>query len=719
MIQLNEADYIVVFCLTMDSITMSESPDAQGTPPLKCGICLTDFKDPRTLPCLHSYCLQCLKSYVSSTKGRGKRFRCPQCREKVKIPGGDVKNFARELSDHTVDASSGAADNNIPGKPPGESLALSDVQQPDYASSSPSASRTSDDNPQGEAEDEREEDVQDESETPTQSEQCAQHPEESIIWYCRTCSRPACSSCMLEKHHNHDTEKLSATATMMKQELGDVFNLAANRIEFLQKMSTDIKSNQRRMEQELDKASSEVSSTADTMCKLIRQQEATLQTKIKEARKEARVHFARTKEDLEQAISDTSNLKSTADPLLKEQSQCELVVQAPVSKLQFLQQQGLRLPSVWWNLDRTVSAESRDEPFTAASLGTIELSTSVEPVRKIQTKTGELGEPIRTIKMVGEACTDNSPMSAIAELHQSLTCVAYCTEDMWVYTNSGHLKETIQIPDIHNIYAMVTVGNDQDKLAIVDGTNKLHFVTLSVDLEILEHVVKDMPVKATRLSQNIKGQLVATHAHEDIITVLSLDGEVVSSLALPIPHNETLNATIIETQSGFVICDFKSQKVYFTNVSGHILHTSTDFVTQHIVHTSWGHLLIPDFMGNHVRIFSDTGDFLGNLQDDDGSLTDPHYVHVDEKERLLYVGRGTEGDDEIRVYNFVPSNLPSLPVNLAVSKLEVNLKMNNIMQDDNKTGMALTVLQIQQAYPALNLMSIHRLLDPYPTAVCL
>ena len=47
---------------------------------LSCSICLNIFKVPRTLPCLHSFCEECLQNYISITSKPGNYFVCPLCR---------------------------------------------------------------------------------------------------------------------------------------------------------------------------------------------------------------------------------------------------------------------------------------------------------------------------------------------------------------------------------------------------------------------------------------------------------------------------------------------------------------------------------------------------------------------------------------------------------------------------------------------------------------
>ncbi|KAJ8312523.1 hypothetical protein KUTeg_009896 [Tegillarca granosa] len=55
-----------------------------------CSICLENFKTPKYLPCLHTFCLKCLESYIVSSSRTGKtrpdHFNCPVCRAEVKPP---------------------------------------------------------------------------------------------------------------------------------------------------------------------------------------------------------------------------------------------------------------------------------------------------------------------------------------------------------------------------------------------------------------------------------------------------------------------------------------------------------------------------------------------------------------------------------------------------------------------------------------------------------
>jgi hypothetical protein len=54
---------------------------------LQCPVCLEPLRDPRTLPCFHSFCKVCLEGVVETCRGKAPRgrpirqFHCPNCRE--------------------------------------------------------------------------------------------------------------------------------------------------------------------------------------------------------------------------------------------------------------------------------------------------------------------------------------------------------------------------------------------------------------------------------------------------------------------------------------------------------------------------------------------------------------------------------------------------------------------------------------------------------------
>lgn len=55
----------------------------------ECPICLAQFTNPKQLPCMHSFCLACLKS-MTVKRDPGDRIACPMCNQPFTVPIGGV-----------------------------------------------------------------------------------------------------------------------------------------------------------------------------------------------------------------------------------------------------------------------------------------------------------------------------------------------------------------------------------------------------------------------------------------------------------------------------------------------------------------------------------------------------------------------------------------------------------------------------------------------------
>jgi len=60
----------------------------KATDNLSCPVCYQLFKNPKYLPCHHSYCEQCLEKMQV-----GSKITCPECRREATVPAGGVKDF--------------------------------------------------------------------------------------------------------------------------------------------------------------------------------------------------------------------------------------------------------------------------------------------------------------------------------------------------------------------------------------------------------------------------------------------------------------------------------------------------------------------------------------------------------------------------------------------------------------------------------------------------
>ena len=57
---------------------------------LICPLCMSFYKNPRSLQCLHSYCEECLVGLHGSSKCCD-TVQCPECRARTLLPGGGIQ----------------------------------------------------------------------------------------------------------------------------------------------------------------------------------------------------------------------------------------------------------------------------------------------------------------------------------------------------------------------------------------------------------------------------------------------------------------------------------------------------------------------------------------------------------------------------------------------------------------------------------------------------
>ena len=60
---------------------------------LTCSVCLDCYTQPRTLPCLHSFCHQCLSHFPVVVEGGSHCITCPVCRQTSQQPDKGVSGY--------------------------------------------------------------------------------------------------------------------------------------------------------------------------------------------------------------------------------------------------------------------------------------------------------------------------------------------------------------------------------------------------------------------------------------------------------------------------------------------------------------------------------------------------------------------------------------------------------------------------------------------------
>ncbi|XP_072043929.1 E3 ubiquitin-protein ligase TRIM56-like [Amphiura filiformis] len=205
---------------------------------LECSICLHRFRNPKTLPCLHSFCEDCLTNYAPLGT---KTLACPLCKERIEVPNGDASklksNFhlkelveevvlTDEVTKHSTEIVCNSCDEEL--------VAVSKCLDCDQYLCAPClkahkrfpalrehAIATFDEIKTGK--------IRPRSSIKRQL-MCNRHPGNKAEIFCTTCEMPICHICATLKHKSPDHECIEAseaTATRRKHALEGLEDLIA------------------------------------------------------------------------------------------------------------------------------------------------------------------------------------------------------------------------------------------------------------------------------------------------------------------------------------------------------------------------------------------------------------------------------------------------------------------------------------------------------------
>lgn len=204
---------------------------------LECSICQEPFRDPRNLPCGHTFCLQCLEHLVNTTTSNASRnandFLCSTCRTPWTVPSEGLaslpKNYLAgnilsvqsqpQMQPSTASASaacSSADDGDVHGS--GEYFCL-ECWEPLCATCKDSHKRNK---LSRNHEVKLEVEISDsdrQKHNKWKDSRCPNHEKEEAKMYCKECRELVCTTCALVSHRNHPVMEVEETNRMFVNEL--------------------------------------------------------------------------------------------------------------------------------------------------------------------------------------------------------------------------------------------------------------------------------------------------------------------------------------------------------------------------------------------------------------------------------------------------------------------------------------------------------------------
>ena len=297
----------------------------KATVNLTCPICYQLFKNPKYLPCHHSYCEQCLEKMQVQSK-----IICPECRKEAIVPAGGVKDlpnnfFINRMVDELV----------LKRKVEGEE----EVKCDDCDEDEPVVAYCPECNsflcqfcydthkrnkrfrghgivPLTELRSNKDTELQAKVKIPP----CKDHNYE-LNHYCETCDKLVCLYCTVKEHNGHNHDTVNNMATKHRNELKEVTAPVDEMIRDLSEAHDNIDKMGKKIRQQGDEVDKKIDQHYDELVKKLMKQKEQLKQQAHDAVSQKEKALRVQLEEVEYAQAEVVSMKELKDAIEKSSDQ--------------------------------------------------------------------------------------------------------------------------------------------------------------------------------------------------------------------------------------------------------------------------------------------------------------------------------------------------------------------------------------------------------------
>ena len=283
----------------------------------ECPLCSETVKEPKTLPCLHSFCLNCLDKHAGHARRRRKeKLKCPVCPTEFNVPKGDtfsdfptsfhlnrlVDVLAINDSDADMQTCSSCDDSSAVTSycfvcQSFLCAACFDAHQRLRATRGHRSILF------------EKLQAQDVEELMHRPAMCTQkyHQNEALEYYCQGCKVCVCVKCGLVNHNGHALVDIEGAAGECRNQITEVVGKAKAQVSVLERrVSRQTEFMNKSIAQMYD-AQAKVSETVDELVRILREHEVAMKTKLRQLVETQQRNHKGQLEVFQSAISQLKN----------------------------------------------------------------------------------------------------------------------------------------------------------------------------------------------------------------------------------------------------------------------------------------------------------------------------------------------------------------------------------------------------------------------------
>ena len=609
-----------------------------------CSICLDTYTKPKTIACLHTFCLKCLEEHALRTQRQG-RFRCPDCQAEVNIlegncfgnlPTGFLQNSLLSLLAVRQSSDGSQISCGICKKKSAEisycfaceKLLCRDCvnahelfQESAFRGHKVTAVK------QFQA-------VDYEALLKRQSF-CPQpyHEREVTRFFCLECQICVCQVCINTDHKNHNVDPLEKAADAEKANI----MAAVESIERKKKVCSDaIKTFQQvfeELEQNATAAKREVSQTAKQMIAKIREHEREA-TKVLENTRVSRIEKINSlNEQVKSLMKQLDQAVQFAKDLVERSSSSDVMKSKKSLEQRFGDLDKATVPSLpVSSFVKFFSTNALDN----LNLGSVETNEIDVRLSSIEVLTENLQAGVEAELLICPKRKSKEELTSKCQREFDVRVLIEPAEDVTSLRNFKnenddiHVKFIPKVPGTFNITVMI----NGDKLV----TSPLRVQVKERRIDVLgELVLKgEIPERPDWIAVNSKGTIAVSDNEEHCILIFDKNGNFVREFGcygegpgqLANPAGITFlndNEVLVGDDDNGQIQQFNVQTGNFVKSFGKRGTGDGEFIApQGIFISDEGHVIVADCLNNRIQVFDEDGKFMSKFGDNGpGELCEP------------------------------------------------------------------------------------------------
>ena len=638
---------------------------------VSCSVCMQLYTNPKQLPCLHIFCLECLNN-LARTSARSGKIKCPLCQREVDIPESGtldtlpncfhMKNLLDILAIKECDTAKVTCGNcEIKREEASYCFHCGKFWCNDCVNAH-NILRENREHRVLALKDFKDKDFEDVLKRPVF---CPKelHDKEILKFYCKECDIPVCQTCVIVDHNKHDVEHMEVAAREVKKSITSKLAAARESSNAIScNYNTGEKERKSRLIDDCSNNNKErIRQTVESLISILHQKEQELIAEVENERKIAQEELRKTADAFQNFLRKRERSISNIEALVERSTGADLVRRSTKENIDELFQ-GLQ--------------EQQDMPSTTE--------------RKVYSKVFVKNEAVSTVL----------EESVIGRLEQSVTEAKQCFIHTFTSATAGLATET-EVITRNSEGEQYYCAGDYITVQLISVNQDLNSNCIAEEVKIVDwqngrYTVSYIPSESGQhlLTVQVNGEYITkflpVEIKERCFKPLEFIGErAIEGRKMRKPWGITANDS-----NEIFSSDMRNQRIVVFNENGEFIRSfgqNTLKCPNGVVFDNKGRIFVGNRDDNKILVFGQNGEYISTFHNG-SSLSEPRGISFDAAGNLIVCDAGNKCvrffSPDGSIFKTIGSGRLCMPIDCVChnSKVFVSDREANLIKVYNNNG---------------------------------